>query len=178
MNEIIISILLSVILIFTGGFLEDEQQVNEIKTEIENTEYYNQVENEEINEKEDIDIDEKFIKPVEGRISSYYGPRWDDFHYGIDIAVPIGTPIKATKSGKIILSEWVSGYGKTVVIEHRKGLRTLYAHNHELLFYGGQYVKQGEIIALSGNTGRSTGPHLHFEIQIDGQAVNPLDYLK
>ncbi|MCG8515562.1 MAG: peptidoglycan DD-metalloendopeptidase family protein [Halanaerobiales bacterium] len=123
-------------------------------------------------------IEQKFISPVAGRISSFYGMRWGRMHEGIDYAVSIGTPIKAARSGKVIYSGWASGYGKTIVIEHQKGLRTLYGHNSELLVYGGQWVEQGRTIALSGNTGRSTGPHLHFEIQINGKAVDPLIYLK
>ena len=119
----------------------------------------------------------KYIKPVTGRISSPFGPRWGSFHYGIDFAVPAGTPVKASREGMVILSEWVNGYGKTVVIEHSGGVRTLYAHNDTLLVRGGQQVAQGEKIALSGNTGISTGPHLHFEIQKNGEPVDPINYL-
>lgn len=123
-------------------------------------------------------LQRKFIKPVNARISSYFGGRWGRMHEGIDYAVNLGTPIKAAGSGKVIYSGWASGYGKTIIIEHRKGLRTLYAHNSELLAHSGEWVEQGEIIAKSGNTGRSTGPHLHFEVQINGKPVNPLSYLR
>lgn len=123
-------------------------------------------------------ISKKFIAPVSARISSPYGMRWGKLHEGIDYAVNTGTSVKAARDGKIIYSGWSSGYGKTVVIEHRKGVRTLYAHNSELIVYGGQWVKRGQTIAKSGNTGKSTGPHLHFEIQINGKPVNPLNYLR
>ncbi len=123
-------------------------------------------------------VNRDFIEPVtNARISSYYGMRWGRMHEGIDYAVSTGTEVKASRAGTVIFSDWATGYGHTVVIEHQKGVRTLYAHNSELLVNGGQNVSQGEVIALSGNSGRSTGPHLHFEIQINGKAVNPLSYL-
>ncbi len=123
-------------------------------------------------------IGKNFISPIKGRISSYYGPRWGKTHEGIDWAVNTGTEVRAARSGKVIYSEWASGYGYTVVIEHQKGVRTLYAHNFNVLVHGGQWVERGQVISLSGNTGRSTGPHLHFEIQINGKPVNPLNYIR
>lgn len=123
-------------------------------------------------------LEKKLIAPVQARISSYYGGRWGRMHEGIDYAVSIGTNIRAAGAGKIIYSGWASGYGKTVIIRHRKGLRTLYAHNSELLVHSGEWVSRGSVISHSGNTGRSTGPHLHFEIQINGKPVNPLNYLR
>jgi len=125
-------------------------------------------------------INKSFIKPISGqvRISSYYGMRWGRMHEGIDYAVSTGTPVRASQGGMVIYSGWASGYGNTVVLEHRKGVRTLYAHNSRTTVYGGQWVEQGQVIAYSGNTGRSTGPHLHFEIQINGKPVDPLNYLK
>ncbi len=120
----------------------------------------------------------QFIYPVEGRISSYFGPRWGRQHEGIDFAVNVGTQVKAARAGRVVYSQWANGYGYTVVIEHQKGIRTLYAHNSKLLVRGGQWVEQGQVISLSGNTGNSTGPHLHFEIQINGQPVNPLNYIR
>ena len=119
----------------------------------------------------------KLMMPVQGRISSYYGRRWGKMHEGIDFAVNTGTRIKAAGSGKIIYSGWASGYGYTVIIEHQRGVRTLYAHNSKLLVHSGQYVRKGQAICLSGNTGNSTGPHLHFEVQINGRPVNPLSYI-
>jgi len=123
-------------------------------------------------------LEKMLIAPVNARISSYYGRRWGRMHEGVDYAVNIGTPIRAAGAGRVMFSGWSSGYGKTVIIEHRKGLRTLYAHNSQLLVHVGEYVERNEVISKSGNTGRSTGPHLHFEVQINSRAVNPLNYLR
>jgi murein DD-endopeptidase MepM/ murein hydrolase activator NlpD len=127
-----------------------------------------------------------FIWPVatKGRISSDYGWRvhpilqTKSFHKGIDIALPTGTPIKATKSGKIISSGWISGFGKTITIDHGNGVVSLYGHNSQLLVKAGQSVRQGQTIAKSGNTGRSTGPHLEFRMMINGKPANPHKYIK
>lgn len=99
-------------------------------------------------------------------------------HEGIDYAVPPGTEVKATAAGVVLYSDWARGYGKTIIIEHQKGFKTLYAHNPKLLVKNGQRIEPGEIIALSGNTGRTTGPNMHFEVQINGRPVNPLSYLR
>jgi murein DD-endopeptidase MepM/ murein hydrolase activator NlpD len=123
-------------------------------------------------------LQQRFIKPVNARISSYFGMRWGKMHEGIDYAVNTGTNVRASRSGKVVYSGWASGYGETIIIEHQKGIRTLYAHNSRLLAHSGEWVEQGEVIARSGNTGHSTGPHLHFEIQINGKPVNPLSYLQ
>lgn len=123
-------------------------------------------------------LEKMLIAPVNARISSYYGRRWGRMHEGVDYAVNIGTPIRAAGAGKVVYSGWASGYGKVVIIEHRKGLRTLYGHNSQLLVHEGEYVERNEVISKSGNTGRSTGPHLHFEVQINSRAVNPLNYLR
>ncbi|MCK4260406.1 MAG: M23 family metallopeptidase [Halanaerobiales bacterium] len=118
-----------------------------------------------------------FIWPIKGRISSYFGPRWGKMHEGIDVAIPIGRNIKAAADGKVVWGGWINGYGYTVIIDHKDGYRTLYGHNSKVLVTGGKWVKQGQTIAKSGNSGRSTGPHLHFEIQKDGRAVDPMKYL-
>ncbi len=123
-------------------------------------------------------LEKMLITPVKGRISSYYGKRWGRIHEGVDYAVNIGTPIRSAGSGRVVYSGWSNGYGYTVIIEHRKGLRTLYAHNSKLLVYAGEWVERNEIISKSGNTGNSTGPHLHFEVRINSRAVNPLNYLR
>ncbi|MGM0370265.1 MAG: peptidoglycan DD-metalloendopeptidase family protein [Bacillota bacterium] len=126
----------------------------------------------------------EFIWPVEGKISSNYGQRTHPilnekkFHGGIDIAVPSGTPIKAVKSGKVLTSGRVKGFGKTVTIDHGDGVVTSYAHNSETLVNSGDNVKQGEEICRSGNTGLSTGPHLDFRILINDKPVNPIEYLE
>ena len=123
-------------------------------------------------------LEKMLIAPVNARISSYYGRRWGRMHEGVDYAVNIGTPIRAAGAGRVVYSGWASGYGKAVIIEHRKGLRTLYAHNSQLLVRVGEFVERNEVITRSGNTGNSTGPHLHFEVQINSRAVNPLNYLR
>ncbi|HHW92108.1 MAG TPA: M23 family metallopeptidase [Firmicutes bacterium] len=119
-----------------------------------------------------------FIWPVRGRISSPFGPRRGGYHYGLDIACPRGSSIRAARSGRVIASSWQGSYGRVVVIDHGNGIETLYAHASELLVRVGQWVNQGEVIARVGSTGRSTGPHLHFEIRIDGIRVNPSRYLR
>lgn len=116
--------------------------------------------------------------PLRGPISSPFGPRLEGFHYGLDIAAPRGTSIKAARSGRVVECGWKGSYGRTVVIDHGGGLVTLYAHASRLLVQPGQWVKQGEVIALVGSSGRSTGPHLHFEVRIAGQPVDPRRYLR
>jgi murein DD-endopeptidase MepM/ murein hydrolase activator NlpD len=120
---------------------------------------------------------ESFILPVIGIVSSNYGWRRDGFHHGIDIAASLGTPIKAAKPGRVVSSCWLPIYGKTVILEHNNGVKTLYGHASELLVKRGQVVNKGETIAKVGSTGRSTGPHLHFELYIKGKTVNPARYL-
>jgi murein DD-endopeptidase MepM/ murein hydrolase activator NlpD len=122
-------------------------------------------------------LDQKFMYPINTRITSYYGPRWGRIHEGIDFAAPMGSPIKAVSSGRVVYSGWANGYGYVVIVEHQKGLRTLYAHNSKLLVRVGESVGRGEVISRSGNTGNSTGPHLHFEVQVNGRPENPLDYI-
>ncbi|MFP4198437.1 MAG: peptidoglycan DD-metalloendopeptidase family protein [Halanaerobium sp.] len=122
-------------------------------------------------------LDQKFMYPINTRITSYYGPRWGRMHEGVDFAAPMGSPIRVVSSGRVVFSGWSGGYGYVVIVEHQKGLRTLYAHNSKLLIKEGQSVAKGEVIARSGNTGNSTGPHLHFEVQVNGRPENPLDYI-
>lgn len=127
-----------------------------------------------------------FIWPfkMRNRISSSFGWRIHpitqkrSFHNGIDIAVKKGTAVRAIKSGRVLTSGWIRGFGKAITIDHGNGVISLYGHNSKLLVKAGQYVKQGQIISKSGNTGRSTGPHLHLTIFIDGDPVDPLKYLK
>jgi len=122
-------------------------------------------------------LDQKFMYPINTRITSYYGPRWGRIHEGLDFAAPMGSPIRAVSSGRVVYSGWATGYGYVVIVEHQKGLRTLYAHNSKLLVSVGESVGKGEVISRSGNTGNSTGPHLHFEVQVNGRPENPLDYI-
>jgi murein DD-endopeptidase MepM/ murein hydrolase activator NlpD len=117
------------------------------------------------------------IWPADGVVTSGFGKRWGRMHEGIDIAAPIGTPIWAAAAGTVIHAGWLSGYGSLVVVDHGNGLATAYAHASAILVVLGQQVSQGETIALVGSTGHSTGPHLHFEVRINGVAVDPLLYL-
>ena len=126
-----------------------------------------------------------FIKPISGGVlTSSYGRRnaptagASTNHQGTDWATPVGTAVVASCGGTVTRAGWASGYGYVVYIQHEGGRETRYAHLSRVLVSVGQQVEQGERIALSGNTGRSTGPHLHFEIRINGVAVNAVDYLE
>lgn len=110
-------------------------------------------------------------------VTSNYGYRWGRLHAGTDVGVPQGTTVRASRGGQVVTAGWVGGYGNCVIIDHGDGVSTRYGHLSQVLVSVGQYVDQGDQIALSGNTGRSTGPHLHFEIRINGEAVDPLPYL-
>jgi len=116
--------------------------------------------------------------PTRGRISSRFGQRWGRLHAGVDIAAPTGTPIYAAKDGRVSYAGYRGGYGKLVEINHGNGLVTRYGHCSKLLVSSGKRVKKGQLIALVGSTGNSTGPHLHFEVRINGKAVDPLKWLK
>ena len=119
-----------------------------------------------------------YIKPLSGgRFTSGYKWRWGRQHKGVDWACPIGTAIMASSGGRVVQAGWSSGYGYCVTLSHPDGRRTRYAHLSKILVSVGQSVSQGQKIALSGNTGRSTGPHVHFEIIINGSQVDPLKYL-
>jgi len=119
-----------------------------------------------------------FIWPVNGAVVSGYGMRWGRLHEGIDIAASTtGTPIWAAAAGTVIHAGWLGGYGNLVVVDHGNGLATAYAHASAILVGVGQQVAQGESVALVGSTGNSSGPHLHFEVRVNGVAVDPLLYL-
>ena len=117
-----------------------------------------------------------FIWPVNGSVVSGFGMRWGRMHEGIDIAAPTGTQIRAAASGSISLSGASGGYGNYTCISHGGSLATCYAHQSQILISGGQ-VAQGQTIGLVGCTGHCFGPHLHFEVRVNGQAVDPLGYL-
>jgi len=123
-----------------------------------------------------------YIWPVSGRISSYFGYRNISFaskyHSGLDIAASMGTSIKAADGGKVTFAGSKGTYGNLVIITHDNGTQTYYAHCSTLLVSVGQRVYQGQVIAKVGMTGRTSGPHVHFEVRINGTAVNPLNYLK
>lgn len=119
-----------------------------------------------------------FIWPTKGTLTSRFGMRNGRKHEGIDIAAPKGTPVHSAADGKVVFSGWgPTGYGKMVIIKHKHHLTTLYAHNSKLLVKKGSRVKQGQRISLMGNTGRSTGPHLHFEVRNDTHPKDPIKYL-
>lgn len=119
----------------------------------------------------------RFLWPAGGSISSQFGYRWGRLHAGIDIADDIGTPVVAAMAGRVVSTNWQSGYGYTVVIEHSRGYETLYGHLSEFAVSSGQYVRAGQTVAYMGNTGYSTGPHLHFEVHQGGRVIDPLNVL-
>jgi len=123
------------------------------------------------------------IWPVNGRVSSSFGWRTHPikktrlFHNGIDLAVPTGTTVKAAASGEVVHSGWMNGFGYTVIIDHGRGVETLYAHNSRVTVAKGSMVNKGQQVAVSGNTGLSTGPHLHFGVLRNEEPLNPRNYL-
>lgn len=138
-------------------------------------------------------VDSAFLRPVIGAITSPYGWRRHPifkstrFHSGVDIAGPNRSPIKASNKGKVIHSGWYGGYGKVVIIDHGvlqdgtyagRKISTLYAHMSRTIVSVGTYVKKGDVVGYEGSTGYSTGPHLHFEVRIDGKHINPLSFIK
>jgi murein DD-endopeptidase MepM/ murein hydrolase activator NlpD len=119
----------------------------------------------------------RFFLPVHGTVNSGFGRRGASFHDGVDIAAPLGTPIRAIESGEVIYSDQLRGYGNIVIVRHADGLVSVYAHNESNLVREGQMVSRGETIGRVGSTGRVTGPHLHFEIRKNNTAQDPLLYL-
>ena len=119
-----------------------------------------------------------YIKPITGgRLTSTFKWRWGRMHKGIDWATPVGTAVRASCGGTVVSAGWSSGYGYCITLSHPDGRQTRYAHLSKILVSSGQKVDQNERIALSGNTGRSTGPHVHFEILINGAQVDPMKYM-
>jgi murein DD-endopeptidase MepM/ murein hydrolase activator NlpD len=124
------------------------------------------------------------IWPITGPLRTGYGMRNDpfggssvEFHKGQDISAPTGTPINATADGVVVIARWVKGYGYGIYIDHGNGISTRYGHLSRIDVAEGQTVKRGEHLGLVGSTGRSTGPHLHYEVRINGEAINPLRFL-
>ena len=126
----------------------------------------------------------RYVWPVHGRITSYFGRRnmgmgTAGFHGAIDVSAPSGTQVVAARSGAVIEAGWSSrGYGNLIKMQHSDGDETWYAHHSEIYVAVGDYVNQGDVIGLVGSTGLSTGPHLHFEVHENGEAVDPLTYLQ
>lgn len=168
----------------------DKIEVENLKSELEKEEDELESEIEKIASQSVVNGESQVISsgswPVPGysRISSPYGYRihpifnTKKMHTGIDIPAPTGTPTVSIDSGKVIFAGIKGGYGKTVMIQHDDGKVTLYAHNSELTVSAGQRVQKGQVIAKIGSTGNSTGPHLHFEVRINGKHVNPVPYIK
>jgi murein DD-endopeptidase MepM/ murein hydrolase activator NlpD len=119
----------------------------------------------------------RIVWPTTGEISSPFGYRWGRLHAGVDIANDMGTPIRAAMAGRVTYAAWCDGYGNMVMIKHNQGYETLYGHLLQYIVEKGQVVQSGQVIAYMGSTGNSTGPHLHFEVHIDGQLVNPISVL-
>jgi murein DD-endopeptidase MepM/ murein hydrolase activator NlpD len=118
-----------------------------------------------------------FVWPLQGVLTSGYGPRWGRMHTGIDIAAPSGTPIHAAKAGEVIFTGWLGGYGNAVILDHGEGVATLYGHQSRIATTEGQVLNQGDVLGFVGTTGHSTGNHLHFEIRVDTKPRNPRPYL-
>jgi Membrane proteins related to metalloendopeptidases len=124
------------------------------------------------------------IWPVYARISSPFGERFHPIlrrhilHEGVDLAAEFGTKIRATADGRVSFAGWMEGYGLMIIIDHDYGYETRYGHTSSLFVHTGETVKKGQVICLSGNTGESTGPHLHYEVRINGKPVNPVPFLK
>ncbi|HUZ01796.1 MAG TPA: peptidoglycan DD-metalloendopeptidase family protein [Thermomicrobiaceae bacterium] len=125
--------------------------------------------------------------PVNGVVTQSFGPTsftsepaygpYPHFHSGIDLAVPTGTPVKATAAGTVVVAGWDGGYGNLVEIDHGNGIETFYGHNTQVLVTVGQQVKAGQVISISGSTGNSTGPHVHYEIRINSVPVDPTPFI-
>ncbi len=117
-----------------------------------------------------------WVEPAVGTVTSVFGTRWGRSHQGIDIGGAEGSDIRAAKSGIVVYAGWADGYGNYLILDHGDKLKTAYGHCSILLAKEGDAVEQGQIVAKMGNTGNSTGPHLHFEIQKDNIFLNPQEY--
>ena len=120
-----------------------------------------------------------WVRPVKRyRMTSGFGPRWGTMHAGVDLAGPTGTPIMAVRAGTVTQAGWYGGYGYAVIIDHGNGVSTLYGHNSRVLVRKGQRVGTGQRVSLMGSTGHSTGPHLHLEVHLGEEPVNPVPWLR
>ncbi|MGH3544869.1 MAG: M23 family metallopeptidase [Mycobacteriales bacterium] len=121
-----------------------------------------------------------WVRPADGYISSTFGLRFGgaEFHKGLDIAGPVGSPIRAAAAGKVIISESEGGYGNLVAIDHGRGVVTYYGHNSALIAEVGEEVQPGDVIAKRGSTGQSSGPHCHFEVRVAGVRIDPMPWLR
>jgi murein DD-endopeptidase MepM/ murein hydrolase activator NlpD len=119
-----------------------------------------------------------FVRPGLGRRTSGFGRRWGRLHAGIDLAAGIGSPVRAVTNATVLSARTEGGYGRCVRLQHADGTVSVYGHLSALLVSAGEHVAAGELIAREGNTGHSTGPHLHFEIRINGVPINPVPWLR
>ncbi|MDH4263647.1 MAG: M23 family metallopeptidase [Spirochaetia bacterium] len=157
----------------------------ELYLDIKQTEYILSIFENFLEERDIVQKNLPYYWPLAGgHFTSFYGPRFSpfgyssEFHLGVDMADRIGTPVYASAEGRVIHAVYDnSGYGRNVLIQHKFGYTTLYAHLNSVSVYAGQYVSKGQNIGTLGETGRATGPHLHFEVRIDGKHINPLPYL-
>lgn len=123
------------------------------------------------------------IWPASGPVTSGFGWRnsplenGSELHQGIDIASGLGIPVVATADGQVVKSGWAGGYGNIVQIDHGNGLETIYGHNSQVAVTAGQSVRKGQLIAYAGSTGKSTGPHVHYEVRANGVAIDPIKYM-
>jgi len=142
-------------------------------------EYTAQLAKEGHERRELVSSNDEFIWPLNSvdTISSHFGIRWGELHTGSDMPATKGTPIVAAMDGKVIYSGYTGGHGKTLYLEHRNSFFTRYSHNSVMLVSKGDYVRKGQVIAMVGSTGNSTGNHLHFEIRYNEIPLNPLDFL-
>lgn len=118
-----------------------------------------------------------FIWPVMGQITSWYGNRSSGYHHGIDVAQKLGSPIQAAAAGTVVFTGYKPVYGRTIIISHGDDIQTVYAHLQQIQVKTNQRIQKGQFIATVGVTGKTTGPHLHFEIRVKGKTVNPMKYL-
>jgi murein DD-endopeptidase MepM/ murein hydrolase activator NlpD len=124
------------------------------------------------------------IWPIEGRVGSSFGERQDPFngegafHAGIDIDAPNGTPVRATADGEVAAADMVAGYGREIILDHGHDVQTVYGHLSNIAVMAGQHVIRGQVIGFVGQSGRATGPHLHYEVRVHKVPVNPHKYLR
>jgi murein DD-endopeptidase MepM/ murein hydrolase activator NlpD len=161
----------------------DKEALLEMEEELERTSRELTVLIQELETSEETIYSGKFLWPTSGSISSQFGMRFHPIlheyrmHTGIDISAPYGQSVYAAGDGVVIFAGWMGGYGRTLIIDHGGGITTLYAHTSAILVNVGDNVKRGQVVARVGSTGLSTGPHLHFEVRVNGVPQNPLNYL-
>lgn len=161
--------------------LEEEQKKIDEEMEEARSELNSLIYNITLDSKNSEYVGGNFIWPLRNdrTVTSNYGTRWGRLHAGIDVGTPVGTPVYVANAGVVVLSSYnEGGYGNYIIVDHGGGKTTVYGHLSERIANVGDVVEKDQLIAKSGNTGRTTGPHLHFEIRINGTAVDPLNYVK